>query len=51
VSTDAVEVNNRLDKVVLAVSGQLAELTPRQARELARALQEAADAAEQTPGS
>ncbi len=48
---DAVAVNNRLDKVVLAIGQQLAQLTPSQARELALKLQQAADTAEQTPGS
>ncbi len=53
---DTVDVHNRLDKVVLAVSQHGAgsastTLTPADARELAEALRGAADTAERTPGS
>lgn len=52
---DSVEVNNRLDVVVLAVRADRRELattmTPAEARQLADMLRFAADAGEQTPGS
>jgi len=48
---DAVGVENRLDKVVLVVEEQPVPLTPARARELALALQQAADRAEQTSGA
>lgn len=51
VSDDAIGVENRLDKVVVAVGDRRLPLTPAQARGLALALQQAADRAEQTPGS
>lgn len=51
---DCVEVHNRLDKVVLVVGVRddartQTELTPVDARELARMLEEAAATGEQTP--
>lgn len=53
---DRVDVHNRLDKVVLAVTQHDAAsasttLTPADARQLAQALRGAADTAERTPGS
>lgn len=53
---DQVDVHNRLDSVVLAIGldgGQEAKttLTAGDAREIAKALQQAADTAERTPGS
>lgn len=51
VSAHALSVENRLDKVVLVVGEQRSVLTAARARELALALQQAADRAEQTPGS
>ncbi len=55
VGRDCVEVHNRLDKVVLAVTQQdsraQTELTATDAREIARMLREAARTAEQTPKS
>lgn len=56
VGRDRVEVQVRLDKVVLAVGsdqgdGDHVELTPANAREVAELLREAAAAAEKTPGS
>jgi len=53
---DIVEVHNRLDKVVLAVAVRDAEpvsttLTAADARDIARALEQAADTAERTQPS
>lgn len=53
---DTVDVHNRLDKVVLAVTSRDADaaetaLTAADAREIAGALERAADAAERTPTS
>ncbi|MDQ6730503.1 MAG: hypothetical protein M3022_09410 [Actinomycetota bacterium] len=50
-SADAISVENRLDKVVLVARERRSGLTAARARELALALQQAADRAEQTPGS
>ncbi len=51
VSGTPVSVENRLDKVVLVAEERRSLLTAARARELALALQQAADRAEQTPGS
>lgn len=55
VGRDAIEVDVRLDKVVLTVSegddSATTELTPAEARAVRRMLEQAADSAEQTPGS
>jgi hypothetical protein len=51
VSADPVRVENRLDKVVLVAEEQRSVLTAARAREIALDLQQAADRAEQTPGS
>jgi len=51
VAADTISAENRLDKVVLVVGEQRSVLTAAGARELALALQQAADRAEQTPGS
>lgn len=51
VTADGISVENRLDKVVLVVGGQRSVLTAARARELALALQQAADEAERTRGS
>ncbi len=53
---DAVDVHNRLDKVVLVVTERdggsaRATLTAQDAREVAERLREAANSAERTPGS
>ncbi len=53
---DSVDVHNRLDKVVLALTQHDAgsvhtTLTAEGARRVAESLREAADAAERTPGS
>ena len=53
---DTVDVHNRLDKVVLAITQRHAAsasttLTPADARQIADLLREAADTAERTPPS
>lgn len=53
---DRLKVQVRLDKVVLVVQQQVAgtaqaELTPKEARDLARMLEDAAAAAERTPSN
>lgn len=51
VAADPISVENRLDNVVLVVEEQRSVLTAARARELALALEQAADRADQTPGS